>query len=152
MPDSTFSIRPARFEDAATIRRLVRGAGLDPTSLDWPNFFVAHRAGRIIGVGQVKPYPNSRELGSLVVLKPHRRQGVAAALINALVEPEQGELFLLCQQRMESYYARFGFGRVGLSQLRGAVRRKYLFTRVFRVFGVRIIAMRRPHPFPSPGP
>jgi amino-acid N-acetyltransferase len=143
MPESLF-IRPARLEDAATIKRLVRGAGLDPTSLEWQNFLVAERGGKAIGVGQVKPYREGRELGSLVVLKPYRGQGVGAAIVQALIEREPGELFLLCRDRLESYYARFGFRRANWHELRGAVRVKYTFAQLFRLlFRLRIIAMKR---------
>ena len=140
----SLSIRPAREEDAAVIRRMVRGAGLDPTSLHWQNFLVAEEGQRVIGVGQVKPYRDSRELGSLVVLKAYRGQGVGGALIQALIERERGELYLLCRDRLESYYARFGFRRARWGELRGAVRLKYTFAQLFRMlFGVRVIAMRR---------
>jgi amino-acid N-acetyltransferase len=144
MPDGV-TIRPATFEDAATIKRMVRGAGLDPMSLYWPNFLVAEVDGKTIGIGQVKPYTNSRELGSLVVLGRYRGQGVGSALIRALIARESGDLFLLCRERLESYYARFGFRRAGWRELRGTVRRKYLFVQLFRaLFRVRVIAMRRP--------
>jgi len=49
----------------------------------------------------------------------------------------------LCQARLEGYYARFGFRRVGFRETRGVVRAKYLFTRMFRLFGVRISVMKR---------
>jgi len=149
MSESVF-IRTARLNDASTIKRLVRGAQLDPTSLDWQNFLVAEKDGRVIGVGQVKPYRASRELGSLVVLKAYRGQGVGAEIVRALIAREPGELFLLCQDRLESYYARFGFHQVQWRELRGTVRLKYTFAQVFRLlFRVRIIAMRSiPHPTP----
>ena len=129
---------------------MVRATGLDPTSLDWPNFLVAEQGGRVIGAGQVKPYRAGRELGSLVVLKPYRERGVGAAIIRALIARESGKLFLLCRERLESYYAQFGFRRAGLRELRGTVRKKYLFSQVFRlIFRVRIIAMQRDRPAPS---
>lgn len=142
MPDA-FAIRPAGAQDASTIRRMVRAAGLDPTWLDWRHFLVAEQDGRVIGAGQVKPYPGARELGSLIVLKPYRGRGVAGAIVRALIAREAGELFLLCQERLEAYYARFGFRRAGLRDLRGSLRWKYLFAQVFRVlFRARVIAMR----------
>jgi N-acetylglutamate synthase-like GNAT family acetyltransferase len=142
MPNSTI-IRAARRDDAPTLRRMVRAAGLDPTSLHWENFLVAEREGRAIGIGQVKPYRGAPELGSLVVLKTYRGQGVGASLIHALIERHPGELFLFCRDRLEGYYAQFGFERAGLRELRGTVKHKYLFARLFRLFGVKIIAMRR---------
>lgn len=137
------SIRPARVEDTRAIKRMVRGAGLDPTLLRWENFLVAEKDGNVVGIGQVKPYRGARELGSLVVLKAYRRQGIGAAIIRVLIEREPGALFLLCRDRLESYYARFGFRRVGLRDLRGAVRLKYAFALLGRAAGVRVIAMRR---------
>lgn len=142
MPDS-LTMRPARSDDAATIRRLVRGAGLDPTSLHWPNFLIAEAEGRIVGIGQIKPYRDAPELGSLVVVKSHRRQGVGAAIVQALIKRERADLFLFCRDRLEAYYARFGFQQVGARDLRGTLRWKYALTRLFRLFGVRIIVMRR---------
>lgn len=137
------SIRPARVEDTRAIKRMVRGAGLDPTLLRWENFLVAEKDGNVVGIGQVKPYRGARELGSLVVLKAYRRQGIGAAIIRVLIEREPGALFLLCRDRLESYYARFGFRRVGLRDLRGAVRLKYAFALLGRAAGVHVIAMRR---------
>lgn len=142
-------IRPARAHDAQTIRRMVRAAGLDPTSLQWPNFLMAEKEGRVVGIGQVKPYRGAPELGSLVVLKSYRGQGIGAAIIHALIERHPGELFLLCPYRLEGYYAQFGFQRAEPRELRGTVKRKYLFTRLFRLFGMKIIVMRRPHPHPA---
>ena len=152
------SIRPARQEDAATIKRVVRAAGLDPSSLHWPNFLVAEKGGRVIGVGQVKPCAGARELGSLVVLKPYRGRGIGSAIVRALIEREQDDLFLLCQDRLESYYAQFGFRRARLHDLRGVVKLKYMFAQMFRaLFRARVIAMRRTSPPtpaspPSPSP
>ncbi len=100
----------------------------------------------MIGVGQVKPYRGARELGSLVVLKPYRGQGIGSALVRALIEREQSDLFLLCRDRLESYYARFGFRRASLCELRGVVRLKYMLARLFQT---RVIAMRRTSP-PAP--
>ena len=145
MPDE-LTIRPARSEDAGTIRRLVRSARLDPTSLDWPNFLVAELDGRTVGIGQVKPYPSARELGSLVVLKTYRGRGIGAAIVRALIERERRDLFLFSRDALESYYAQFGFRRVGWKNLRGSLRWKYALAQTFRLlFRVRIIAMFRPH-------
>ena len=61
---------------------MVLRAGLDPTTLRWQNFFIAHdAAGAIAGIAQIKPYTDCREFGSLVVVPHHRRQGVGAMLV-----------------------------------------------------------------------
>ena len=71
-------IREATAADAPTIKRMIREAQLDPTSLKWKNFLIAEVDGDIAGIGQVKPLLGCRELGSLVVAKAHRKQGIAA--------------------------------------------------------------------------
>ena len=139
-------IREARHTDEVVIKRLVRAANLDPLSLHWENFLAAESAGRIVGVGQVKPFPNARELGSLVVLPSHRGRGIGSAIVRALIARESADVFLLCRYRLESYYARFGFRRIGFRQTRGVVRAKFLFAQVFRLFGARVIVMKLENP------
>ena len=86
-------IREARHDDEVVIKRLVRAANLDPLSLHWKNFLVAESAGRIVGAGQVKPYPNARELGSLVVLPSHRGRGIGSAIVPAPIPRGGGGVF-----------------------------------------------------------
>ena len=141
-----FGIRPAQAQDQQTIRALVRRERLDPTSLDWRNFLVAEDSnGRVIGIGQVKPLPGARELGSLAVVAEARRQGVGAALVHALLTREKGSLYLLCGDRRVPYYQKFGFHTIGWLDAPWAIRAKLLLPLAFRLFGVRVVAMQR-HP------
>ena len=140
----TFGLRPAQAEDQTTIRALVRQERLDPTSLHWRNFLVAEDAGgRIVGIGQVKPLPGARELGSLVVVPEYRQQGVGAALIQTLWAREKGPLYLLTRDRRVPYYQKFGFRPIGWRDAPWAIRAKLLPALAFRLFGVRVVAMRR---------
>ena len=131
-----FEIRPARAEEAATIRALIRAERLDPFNVHWSNFLVAEANGRIIGIGQIKPYPGARELGSLVVAADQRKTGVGAAIINALIVRENGPLYLFCLAFREPYYAKFGFRSVTADDLPPALKSKYglgqFFARLFR--------------------
>jgi N-acetylglutamate synthase-like GNAT family acetyltransferase len=143
MPDS-FQIRPARTEEQAHIRSMIRAEQLDPLNVHWQNFLVAEENDRIIGIGQVKPYRNARELGSLVVMNRRREQGVGAAIINALIARESGPLCLFCLEFREPYYAKFGFRRVHMRALPSSLKSKYAFGWTFtRVFGYKLIAMKR---------
>ncbi len=139
----TRNIRPATAADDATIRQMVRAAHLDPTSLKWEHFLVAEQDGKIIGIGQIKPYPGCPELGSLVVLPEYRRQGIAAELIAALQARAGRPLYLLCQHHMADYYARFGFRRIHYWDAPRLLKLKLLIPTLFRVFGIRIVAMRQ---------
>ncbi len=138
-------IRPARGEEQAHLRSLIRAAQLDPMNVHWENFLVAEEDKRIIGIGQVKPYPGARELGSLVVVKRKRERGVGAAIINALIARESGPLFLFCLQFREPYYTKFGFRRVFMRDLPRSLKFKYTFGwTVTRLFRYQLIAMKRP--------
>ena len=147
MPE-TFTIRLARAADETTIKTLIRAEHLDPFNVHWPNFLIAEDAdaGRIIGIGQVKPYRSGRELGSLVVAPDRRRSGVGGAIIHALIEREHGPLLLFCLAFREPYYARFGFQRCGLPDLPGEFKLKYALGTLFtRLVGQRLIVMQRPN-------
>jgi N-acetylglutamate synthase-like GNAT family acetyltransferase len=137
-------IRPATEADSAIIRRMVSSAHLDPTSLKWPNFLVAERNGEIIGIGQVRPYPNCHELGSLVVRRDFQKQGIGGMLIEALVARESGVVYLECRKPLERYYARFGFKAIPWWHAPMPLKLKSgLGTMLGRLFGVRLAVMRR---------
>jgi len=142
----TYTIRSACAGDAATITALIRAEHLDPLNVHWQNFLVAEEAGRIIGIGQIKPYPSGRELGSLAVLSDRRQSGVGGAIIHALIERERGPLLLFCLAFREPYYAGFGFRRCGLRDLPGEFKVKYALGATFtRLVGRRLIVMCRPN-------
>ena len=110
----TATIRAAKAEDQATIRRIIRAANLNPMSLDWPNFLIAEDAGEVVGIGQVKTHRDgSRELASIAVVPARQGQGIGSAIVNALLDRHGGGvLHLTCQGKNEGYYARFGFRRL----------------------------------------
>jgi N-acetylglutamate synthase-like GNAT family acetyltransferase len=144
MPE-TYIIRSAVAADEATIKSLIRAEQLDPLNVHWQNFLVAEEAGRIIGIGQIKPFRGGRELGSLAVVADRRQSGVGGAIITTLIARERGPLLLFCLAFREPYYAKFGFHRCGLRDLRGELKLKYaLGTVVTRLIGKRLIVMQRP--------
>ena len=110
----TATIRAAKAEDQATIRRIIRAANLNPMSLDWPNFLIAEDAGGVVGIGQVKTHRDgSRELASIAVVPARQGQGIGSAIVNALLDRHGGGvLHLTCERKNEGYYERFGFRRL----------------------------------------
>jgi N-acetylglutamate synthase-like GNAT family acetyltransferase len=144
-----FEIRPARADEAGTIRSMIRAERLDPLNVHWENFLVAIANERIIGIGQIKPYPGARELGSLAVAADQRKIGVGAAIIKALVARESarssaGPLYLFCLAFREPYYGKFGFRQVTVNDLPAALKPKYALGKFFtRLFRRRLIAMYR---------
>jgi N-acetylglutamate synthase-like GNAT family acetyltransferase len=112
------TLRRATQFDALAIRTIIRRANINPMGLNWERFLLAEDSGRIVGTGQIKPHGDgTRELASIAVLPEYQRQGIAADIIRALLSDEPGALYLMCQQRMSSYYARFGFRLVAHEDL-----------------------------------
>jgi len=108
------TIRPALARDRGAIRHVVRKTGVSPLNIHWSRFLVAETSGKIVGVGQIKGHRDgSRELASIAVLDPYRRQGIASRIIRALIDREKdrhsGTLYLMCLRPMRDYYTRFGF-------------------------------------------
>ena len=139
-------LRTAADRDQATIRRIVRAAGINPTGLQWPRFIIAEDAGDVVGVGQVKPHRDgTRELASIAVIPGRRRQGIGSAIVNALIEREHDEvLHLTCRSELQGFYERFGFQRIERREYPVYFgRRLPLLNALLRPFRIRIIVMRR---------
>jgi len=114
-----FTIRPARKENSLEIKQLVLTSGLNPTSLNWRNFYIAEDTeGKFIACGQVKAHVDgSLELASLAVKKSWRHKGVGSALIKKLLEIYPGELYLMCQSSLGSLYEKYGFQTISEAQM-----------------------------------
>ncbi|MBI3740340.1 MAG: GNAT family N-acetyltransferase [Chloroflexi bacterium] len=113
-------IRPATESDHATIKRVVRAARINPMDLDWRRFLIAQDAdaGNIIGVGQIKAHNDgSCELASIAVIPEKQKQGIGSAIVRALMAKESPPLFLFCQAKLEMYYTRFGFRKIGVEEM-----------------------------------
>ncbi len=109
------SIRPALASDEAVIIQMIHAEQLDPTSLNWRNFLMAvdeAADNQIVGIGQIKILRGAYELGSLVVVEGYRGRGIAGNLIRALQARAPRPLYLLCETKMCSYYAKFGLRRI----------------------------------------
>ena len=106
-----YHLRPASAADAKAIRQIIHLVNINPTSLSWKRFIVAVDASRtIIGCGQVKPHRDGTlELASLAVLPEWRGKGVARAIIEHLMEQNNGRLYLMCRSPLEPLYEKFGF-------------------------------------------
>jgi N-acetylglutamate synthase-like GNAT family acetyltransferase len=144
-------LRPAEDTDAAAIRRIIRQAGISPFDLDWHHFLVADVGGNLVGTAQIKTHHDgTRELASIAVVPHWRKHGVASRLIQALLVEESGQVFLICQTRLETFYQRFGFQTVPPEKHPASLHRIYRLMNI--VFGLverlgraqfRLIVMRR---------
>ena len=123
---------------------MVRQAGLDPLNLNWPNFVLAEVDGQIAGIGQIRPYPNCPELGSIVTLPEYRGRGISAKIIETLLDGRTDTIYLECAGRMASYYTRFGFEEIPWQQAPIPLKLKAaLGNLIARLFGIRIAVMKR---------
>jgi N-acetylglutamate synthase-like GNAT family acetyltransferase len=145
-----YAIRNAVQSDEASIKRLVRAAGINPLDLRWARFLVAEDEGHVMGAIQVKPHGDgSRELASLAVVPERRDLGVGSELVRTVLAAETGPVYLTCADRLEGYYIRFGFRSLEPDEMPPYFRRLSLLTRVLgailRVFGQhwRILVMVR---------
>lgn len=143
MAQLSIYIREATAEDDATIKMMIRRARLDPTSLKWQNFLIAEHEGNIVGIGQIKPYPGCEELGSLVTKRDYRGQGVGEQMIVALEARAGRPLYLLCAAKMETYYVRFGYETISWWEAPAFLKLKLSPTLILRLFGIRVLAMRK---------
>ncbi|NPV76698.1 MAG: GNAT family N-acetyltransferase [Anaerolineae bacterium] len=122
---SVYTIRPARKQEAWTIRTLIWRVHINPLGLAWQRFLVAvDPAGRVIGCGQIKPHAGGvRELASLAVAPDSQGQGIGKALVAGLLRNQEPPLFLMTHKRRESYYRQFGFYSIPVDQMPADFRR-----------------------------
>jgi N-acetylglutamate synthase-like GNAT family acetyltransferase len=119
-------IRRAKPADQGAIRRLVRGAGINPLGLDWPNFIVAVNGEQIVGTGQIRPHQDgSAELASIAVLPAYQGRGIGGVIVATLVSCHSGPLYLSCVNTMPAFYARFGFRIVEAAMLPPVLTRRH---------------------------
>jgi len=145
------TVRKAGRHDQAAITALVRQARLNPRNLAWQRFMVAEIDQEIVGVAQVRHHPDgAHELASLVVPAAMRGQGIATALIDALLAAKHGEVYTLIDRRYRSHFERWGFRPVDRAQLPRSVSRTYRIGRavtavafLLRRESIRIVALKR---------
>ncbi len=114
---SDYTIRSATQADAETIKRIVRSNPLDPNAIDWHYFLVLEvvENGRpkIASIGMAHPAGEGSdrvmEIDSVATLPPYRKRGYATAIVHALIQQHPEPLYLLAEDKLVPYYAKFGF-------------------------------------------
>ncbi|MBD2680786.1 MULTISPECIES: GNAT family N-acetyltransferase [Nostoc] len=111
-------LRKATFGDRWSIRLLVFSAKLDPTQLNWQQFWVIECDGHLVACGQLRNFSGAQELGSLVVASAWRGRGLGTLLTQHLINTSQQPLYLECLgQRLAEFYSRFGFVPISFADL-----------------------------------
>ena len=138
------TIRDARPDDIALIRRWILRERLDVSSLKWQNFLVAEHQGKVVGFGQVKQHPGTaKELASLVTHPDYRGQQVASRIIQALEARHSLPLYLMCNAPLKAFYSTNGYEVIGWRDLPAFIRLRYTAALALRLFGIRVLAMRK---------
>ena len=110
MDQQAIGFRHATELDQQAIRTLVHSERLNPIGINWPNFLVAAVGDRIVGAAQIRKHSDgSRELGSLVVVKDARGQGIASRIIDTLLSKEREPIWVITTEQFAGAYASWGF-------------------------------------------
>ena len=146
MNTSEYHLRAATADDRWSIRWLVLSEGLDPTQIRWSQFWVAEAQGRVVGCGQLRAFDGAQELGSLVVARGYRHQGIGSALTRTLLASATHPVYLECLgQSRAQFYARLGFEVTSLTQLPPTLQRKFALTnRLARLLKLPLVLMKYP--------
>lgn len=155
------SIRPATAADQDAIVTLVRSERLNPNGIDLQNFLVAMHGGRLIGAVQMRRHADgARELGSLVVERQARGQGLASQLVEALLAANPGQTFMITGKEHAAHFSGWSFRPIGAREAPASIRRNYRRGQVIGgAFAIlqgrpinRLVILDRPDPEPSPPP
>nr|WP_246841326.1 GNAT family N-acetyltransferase [Chroococcidiopsis sp. TS-821] len=120
------SVRQARRNDLWTIRKLVLSAKLDPTQLNWSQFWVIECQQKVVACGQLRNFQTAQELGSLVVSPAWRDRGLGSYLVKHLIAQATQPLYLECVgSRLAEYYTRFGFVPISWQALPQSLKLKF---------------------------
>jgi amino-acid N-acetyltransferase len=142
MRNAAVKIRRATPLDQPAIRAMVHAERLNPSDLRWPNFMVAVTEDRIVGAVQIRRHADgSHELGSLVVARELRGQGIAKRLIEALLQAEPGPVWMITADGFARACARWDFRPIDPRSAPVRVRRNWRIGSLARILS---LIMRRP--------
>ncbi|MEM9218131.1 MAG: GNAT family N-acetyltransferase [Cyanobacteria bacterium P01_F01_bin.150] len=142
LPDD-YILRSATVHDQWPIRWLVFSAALDPSQIRWSQFWVIEKDGRVVGCGQLREFEGAQELGSLVIRRSHRHQGLGTALTQHLMQQASQPLYLECLgQKRVHFYQQLGFKVARLEDIAPSLRPKFALTqRLARVLPLPLVVM-----------
>ena len=136
-------VRRALEGDQAGIVALVRSEPLNPNGLHWHRFVVASDAQGLVGAAQLRRNSDgSHELASLVVRPRARGRGIAAQMIDRLVDGRRGRVFAVTRRPNLARFARWGFVEIDARDAARDVRTRRMIGQLASV--VSLLRGRRP--------
>lgn len=139
-----YTLKSATAQDQWPIRWLVLSAGLDPTQIRWSQFWVIAKDNRVVGCGQLRQFDDAQELGSLVIARSHRHQGLGRSLTQHLIQHATKPLYLEClgQSRVQ-FYQQLGFTVTDLEGIPPSLRPKFALTqRLAKLLPIPLVVMK----------
>ncbi|MBE9118613.1 GNAT family N-acetyltransferase [Lusitaniella coriacea LEGE 07157] len=128
-------LRRATAQDIWSIRKLVFGAKLDPTQVRWEQFWIVECNGEIVGCGQLRTFEDAQELGSLVIARSRRNQGLGSILCRKLIQEATQPLYLECLGGgLVEFYRRFGFVPVAWEDIPRSLKSKFGVSNLAKTF------------------
>ena len=110
------------------IEKLVASVDGDIDLLDHSEFVVAEsEGGAILGCGRLRPYPEFCEMASLAVDQSRRTGGVGRAIVTRLLELYSGDIYLICEDHVVSFFSRFGFQTIIVDMMPNGLRPKWQY-------------------------
>ncbi len=124
-------LRHASAQDIWRIRKLVLSEKLDPTQLQWQQFWVIECESQLVACGQLRNFTGVQELGSLVVVPTWRDRGLGSFLTRHLIQEASKPLYLECLGKRRSlFYTRLGFVPISWRELPPPLKWKFAFTQL----------------------
>ncbi len=124
-----YRLRQATSQDMGVIRWLVLKEFLDPTQLRSQQFWVIELKGQIIACGQLRTFAQAQELGSIVVQKSYRNQGLGTYVTQHLIDISNYPLYLECLgNQLKNFYQRIGFVEVDFETISPELQQKFRVT------------------------
>ena len=121
-----WQVREALADDLAAIEKLVGSVDGGVHQMDQGQFVVAESEdGTIWGCARLRPCPEFCELASLAVDQQQRTGGVGRAMVTRLLELYTGDVYLICEDHVVSFFDRFGFRPVPVDEMPEGLRPKW---------------------------
>lgn len=122
-------LRKANSQDMWAIRWLVLSAFLEPTQLKVEQFWVIEFDNNIIACGQLRRFEKAQELGSVVVKKQWRNQGLGSYLTQYLIQQATLPLYVECLgETLKQFYEKNGFVEVNFHNILPSIQKKFQVT------------------------
>ncbi|EAZ92463.1 GNAT family N-acetyltransferase [Crocosphaera chwakensis] len=124
-----YCLRQATSQNIWIIRWLVLREFLDPTQLRPEQFWIIELDRQIIACGQLRTFAQAQELGSIVVQKSYRNQGLGTYLTEHLIKISHYPLYLECLgDQLKDFYQRLGFVEVDFDTISSSLQQKFRVT------------------------